>query len=247
MIRVTRLTKSFLMKGGRRRVLRDLSFEVPSGSNLAIIGGEASGKSTLVNLIGGVDYPDRGKIRRAGTISWPFGQMRYERSMTLSQNLRFLCRVQGVRDFDDIQQQVHELTGFEREFGNPVEMLRQPEQRLLNVALSLSFSFDIMLLDGKPSFNNLPNKERFEEKMAEKMSQSSIILATGKPKEIGREYAYILVLDGQSGRLYDNRRDAIQAFKASVDNRPVTVDNNQSKTVDTPPVTEGGNVRGIRN
>ena len=201
-------------------MLRNLNFDVPPGGNLAILGGSGSGKSTLLKLIGGLDYPDRGKIRRKGTISWPMGNMRYERGMTINQNLRFICRVLGVRDYDSVVQQVQELTGFDRQMGTSVDVLRQPEVRSLSLAVSLCFSFDIMLMDGTPRLAGLKNKERYAEKLEEKMAQSALILATGNPKEITEKYPYILVLDGKTGRLYDKRQDAIDAFKATQNNAP---------------------------
>ncbi len=213
MISAERICKSYVLKGGRRPVLRDLSFDLPKGKNLAILGGAGSGKSTLLKIIGGLDHPDRGRLRRYGSVSWPFGQMRYERGMTVIQNLRFLCRVLGERDFERVEREVTELTGFDRQFNQTVSMLRGQETRRLSDALSLAFSFDILLLDGRPRFGNLPNNEAYEAKFVEKMSQSAIILATDAPKDIDKTFSYFLVLDGEAGQLYENRKKAVEAFR----------------------------------
>jgi iron(III) transport system ATP-binding protein len=49
-------------------VLRDVSFSVPAGSLVAILGASGSGKTTLLRLIAGFEAPDAGDIRLAGEV-----------------------------------------------------------------------------------------------------------------------------------------------------------------------------------
>ncbi|HET9404249.1 MAG TPA: ABC transporter ATP-binding protein [Burkholderiales bacterium] len=65
MLQVRGVCKSF---GGARprEVLRDISLEVRRGEYVAIIGESGVGKSTLLNLIAGLDLPDRGGINLDG-------------------------------------------------------------------------------------------------------------------------------------------------------------------------------------
>jgi ATP-binding cassette, subfamily B, multidrug efflux pump len=53
---------SFRYPGTERDVLLDVSFRVPAGAMLAVVGATGSGKSTLVNLIARVHDPQRGEI-----------------------------------------------------------------------------------------------------------------------------------------------------------------------------------------
>lgn len=50
----------------RRDVLRDISFAVPSGKRIAIVGRSGSGKSTLLHLAAGIDVPTQGEITVQG-------------------------------------------------------------------------------------------------------------------------------------------------------------------------------------
>ena len=67
MISVSHLSKTY--PGPQpRRVLNDVSFDVARGEFVAIIGESGIGKSTLLNLIAGLEQPGRGP-RRASTAS----------------------------------------------------------------------------------------------------------------------------------------------------------------------------------
>jgi putative ABC transport system ATP-binding protein len=58
---VRNLCKSF--SGPRAKtVLRDISFELEAGDYVAVMGESGIGKSTLLNLLAGLDRPDSGKV-----------------------------------------------------------------------------------------------------------------------------------------------------------------------------------------
>jgi len=58
---IRKLCKSF--SGPRAKtVLRDISFELAAGDYVAVMGESGIGKSTLLNLIAGLDRPDSGQV-----------------------------------------------------------------------------------------------------------------------------------------------------------------------------------------
>jgi len=50
----------------RMEVLKDIDLSVEDGEFLAIVGFSGSGKSTLINLMAGLEFPDRGSVTALG-------------------------------------------------------------------------------------------------------------------------------------------------------------------------------------
>ncbi|MCF7201673.1 energy-dependent translational throttle protein EttA [Pseudomonas oligotrophica] len=63
-IEVNHLTKSY----GDRVLIDDLSFSIPKGAIVGVIGGNGAGKSTLLRMITGKEQPDSGSIELGDTV-----------------------------------------------------------------------------------------------------------------------------------------------------------------------------------
>ncbi len=66
MISVASITKTYGKKKNTFTALADVSFEVPDGASVAIVGKSGSGKSTLMHVMSGLDRPEVGEIRIGG-------------------------------------------------------------------------------------------------------------------------------------------------------------------------------------
>jgi putative ABC transport system ATP-binding protein len=56
------LTQVYLSGGRELTVLREVTFSIPAGEFLAIVGPSGSGKSTLLGLLAGLDRPRSGRV-----------------------------------------------------------------------------------------------------------------------------------------------------------------------------------------
>lgn len=61
-VRVIDLVKSFPVGGGEVTVLKGISFDVQNGEFVSIVGPSGNGKSTLLNMITGIDRPTDGDL-----------------------------------------------------------------------------------------------------------------------------------------------------------------------------------------
>ena len=61
-----RVEKSYATPAGEQRVLSDLDLEIAAGESVAITGRSGSGKTTILNLVTGIDRPTAGTVTVAG-------------------------------------------------------------------------------------------------------------------------------------------------------------------------------------
>jgi putative ABC transport system ATP-binding protein len=104
MISLDRITKTYGKKDTAFTALENITFDVTSGSTLAIVGKSGSGKSTLMHIMSGLDRPTDGTIKiddiemfsmkakamdafRAGTMSFIFQSFFVEANQTCYQNV----------------------------------------------------------------------------------------------------------------------------------------------------------------
>ncbi len=63
MLTAINVHKSYSQTGSTLEVLRGIDLEVKEGETIAIIGPSGAGKSTLLHILGGLDAPDKGRVR----------------------------------------------------------------------------------------------------------------------------------------------------------------------------------------
>ena len=62
MIEVCGVTKVYGKKASEFKALDNVSFKIPNGASVAILGKSGSGKSTLMHIMSGLDHPESGEV-----------------------------------------------------------------------------------------------------------------------------------------------------------------------------------------
>ncbi len=67
-VQIKDVVKSFPVGDSEVKILKGISFEVKDGEFVSIVGPSGNGKSTLLNLITGIDHPTGGEAGRIGVL-----------------------------------------------------------------------------------------------------------------------------------------------------------------------------------
>jgi ATP-binding cassette ChvD family protein len=141
-----------LAKGfGDRRLIEDLSFSLPRGGIVGVIGPNGVGKTTLFNMIAGAEKPDAGTLRVGDTVSLAYVDQ--ERAALAGRQTVWEVVSDGL---DHIKVGSRELPSraYVAAFGfkgpdqqKPVGVLSGGERNRLNLALTLKRGGNVLLLD----------------------------------------------------------------------------------------------------
>lgn len=165
MIELISLYKSYREGNARRPVFQALDARFDAGSFVCITGRSGTGKSTLLNLISGIDLPDDGEVRVGGQniaampdrertlirrrrIGFVFQFFNLIPTLTVEENLRLPLELNGLDD--DRGHYIGELLArvglSDRNHSYP-EGLSGGEQQRVAVARALVHGPDIVLAD----------------------------------------------------------------------------------------------------
>lgn len=201
MIELRNVTKSYRTVRGRYYVFKDLSFTIPPGRNIALVGRNGAGKSTLMRLLGGIDVPDSGKILCDKTISWPVGLSGgFQGSLTGRQNVKFVARVHGAdgERMRGVLTYVENFAELGPHFDQPVNTYSSGMKGRLAFGLSLAFDFGYYLVDEAMSVGDAQFKRKAAQAFKEKVGKANIILVSHGMSQVRSFCDYLLyVKDGQ--------------------------------------------------
>jgi capsular polysaccharide transport system ATP-binding protein len=147
LITLQNLTKTFHLNGISKTVLQNANMVFPSGKSVALLGRNGAGKSTLLRLIAGTLDPTVGRVRRAGSVSWPVGFAgSFHGDLTGAQNTRFIARIYGV-DGDELVDFTASFADLGAHFHLPFRTYSSGMKARLAFGTSMGIAFDTYLVD----------------------------------------------------------------------------------------------------
>jgi len=218
MIHVEQLTKSFQVKNGRHYVFKDVDLRFPEGVNIGIIGPNGGGKSTFLRLLGGIDYPDSGRIRSTKSFSWPLGlKGGFVKHMTGRQTCRMICNIYGlprelIRSKLD---QIKQMSGIGKYFEEPVKYYSSGMSGRLGFALSMAFEFDYFLIDEITSVGDSNFKKIAKETLVAKAKRSHVVMVTHSMNDLRRFCDVVVLLAKGDLRVYQDLEEGIKAYESA--------------------------------
>ncbi len=164
MIRVANLTMQLRGGGHVVSILKGVSFDVPPGQLVSIVGPSGSGKSTLLGLLAGLDIPTAGSIQLNGheITTWTESQLAHFRrqyigyifqsfhlipTLTALENVALPLELNGAASAQTRARELLDTVGLGHRHGHYPTQLSGGEQQRVAVARAFSCRPRILLAD----------------------------------------------------------------------------------------------------
>ncbi|MBS7556340.1 ATP-binding cassette domain-containing protein [Ancylobacter dichloromethanicus] len=219
-VEMSDIAKTFRAAHGARRVFEHLDAAFPCRASVGILGPRGAGKSTLIRLIGGSTLPDRGRIRRRGTVSPPVANTQaYHAALTGRENLHFVARVNGF-DGDAATRFVADFAQMGEEIDRPLSSYTRERRSRFLFAASYALPFDIFLADEALFGGSGAFRTRCAELVQARREHATLIFTTRSPQMLRRFADIGAVLHEGRLHMFERIGDAIRLFRAIDDGAP---------------------------
>lgn len=220
MIRLEGVNKAYRQGGVRTIVARRLTATFPTGMTVAVMGRNGCGKSTLLKMIAGSIQPDRGRITRHGTISWPVGFAgNFHAEMSGAANVRFIARIYGV-DTEDLLDFVEDFARLGRHMQMPIKTYSSGMRSRLSFGVSMGLPFDTYLVDEVSSVGDVAFKAKAAGVLNDRLTRRGAVVVTHSTKLVQRLCDAVTILENGQLRWYDSVADGLAAYEALSDSDP---------------------------
>jgi len=203
------VSKSFWTGTQRKVILDRASFRVELGNSLGILAPNGTGKTTLINMMAGLEKPDEGQIHRGCRISFPLGFMGgVVHKHTAKENSRYIARLYGL-DPDYIEAFCRWLCGIKEYFDMPIGTYSSGMRARFTFSLMLALDFDIYLIDeGMPSTTDAEFNKKAGEILRERLENTTVIIVSHQPATLERFAKSAAVLKDGRIHMFDTLEEA---------------------------------------
>jgi ABC-type multidrug transport system ATPase subunit len=193
-----------LSKSYNTEVFSKLSFSISEKESLGIVGGNGKGKTTLLNIIAGLEKPTSGTVSLSAKVGYVMQRGGYVERLSLRDNLRFFAELHGLqkqeaKDRIEFCVEVCRLSG---ELNKRADKCSYGWTKRLSVAIALLSSPRLLLLDEAASGLDTQSKEDFSQILHRLKSDGcSLVMVSHYKAEISEFCEKILDIEASSGMI----------------------------------------------
>jgi capsular polysaccharide transport system ATP-binding protein len=173
------VSKSFWTGQQRKVILDQASFCVNVGTSIGILAPNGTGKTTLINMMCGLEKPDEGEIHRSSKISFPLGFMGgLNQKHTAIENCRYIAKLYGL-DSDYVEAFCRYLCNLDEYFEMPIATYSKGMKARFMLALLLALEFDIYLIDeGMPQSTDAEFNRKAGSVLRDRLTKSTVVIVS---------------------------------------------------------------------
>ena len=213
MLEFENVSKSFWTGTQRKVILDQASFRIELGNSLGILARNGTGKTTIINMMAGLEKPDEGRIHRRCKISFPLGFMGGVVSKhTAKENCRYIARLYGL-DPDYVESFCRWLCGIDEYFDQPIGIYSQGMRSRFTFSLMLALDFDMYLIDeGMPNTTDVEFNRKAGEILRERLETTTVVIVSHQPATLERFAKSAAVLKDGRIHMFDTLEEAKQLY-----------------------------------
>ena len=197
------------------QAIRNVSFNVPKGNILGIVGKNGSGKSTMLNAIAGIFAPDSGTIDLKGnSVSLLSIGVGFQRELTGRENIILSGMLLGFSE-KAVRERMEEIIEFS-ELGKfidaPVRTYSSGMYSKLAFSITAILETDIMLIDEVLSVGDARFKKKSYNKMKQLISDENrtVVMVSHDTKTLDGLCDEILWLHDGEIKMYGNTKEVLE-------------------------------------
>lgn len=200
------------------QAIRNVSFNVPKGNILGIVGKNGSGKSTMLNAIAGIFAPDSGTIDLKGnSVSLLSIGVGFQRELTGRENIILSGMLLGFSE-KAVRERMEEIIEFS-ELGKfidaPVRTYSSGMYSKLAFSITAILETDIMLIDEVLSVGDARFKKKSYNKMKQLISDENrtVVMVSHDTKTLDGLCDEILWLHDGEIKMYGNTKEVLEKYE----------------------------------
>ncbi len=213
MLEFENVSKSFWTGTQRKVILDRVSFRVELGQPMGILAPNGTGKTTLINMMAGLEKPDEGQVRRSCNVSFPLGFMGgVIGKHSAVENSRYIARLYGL-DPDYIEAFCRWLCGLGEYFDQPLGTYSSGMKARFSFALMLALDFDIYLIDeGMPSSTDVEFNKKAGDILRDRLRTTTVIIVSHQPRTLEKFARSAGVLMNGQLHMFDTLEEAKRLY-----------------------------------
>ncbi len=213
MLEFDNVSKSFWTGTQHKVILDRVSFRVELGRSLGILAPNGTGKSTLINMMAGLEKPDEGEIRRMCNVSFPLGFMGgVVGKISALENARYIAKLYGLEP-DYVESFCRWLCNLGEYFEQPLGTYSTGMRARFTFALMLALDFDIYLIDeGMPSSTDVEFNRKAGQILKERLRTTTIVIVSHQPDVLEKFARSAAVLVNGQLRMFDTLEEAKRLY-----------------------------------